>query len=336
MNESQMIQRRRRVFMGARIDKPYINDIFIMEALKKTMHGELQYTLMNDFLSKYSFQRDLYALKGLLSALLNVPLDEITNIEILNPVEPSEYITDKNCILDIKLELNHESIINIEIQTRHQDFWPDRSLTYLCRCFDNLREGDSYAQVKPCIHIGILSTDIFKGDDEKYTGLYYSEYKMQEVHTHKNYSDKFVIKVLLLNHIEEASDSEKDDPNSVYAWAKLFTANTWEELTMIAEKNPMMQSFVGTVKQLTADEKIMQMCEARRRYNLDIATYEYEIKSAKDELESVQDELESVQDELKTKQDELKTKQDELDATKEDLSNALARIAELEKSIKGE
>lgn len=313
------------------INTPYITDEVIMESLKNSMHGALKYTLMNDFLSKYSFQRDLYALKGLLSALLDVTLDSITNIEILNPVEPSEYISEKNCILDIKLELNYTSIINIEIQARRQDYWPERSLTYLCRCFDSLEEGESYADVKQCIHIGILGTDVFEKKDPRYTGSYYTEYKMQDVVTHKNYSDKFVIKVLLLNHIEDATDEEKANPNSVYYWAKLFKARTWEELTMIAEKNPMMQSFVGTVKKLTADEKIIQMCESRRRYSLDVATYEYQIRAAEEEAEAARDE---AREKIRAAREKTRKAEEETRKAEEERDKALARIAELEALIK--
>lgn len=46
---------------------------------------------------------------------------------------------------------------------------------------------------------------------------------------------------------------------------------------MIAQDNPMIDSFVGTVMQLTTDEKVAQACEMRRRYSNDIATYEEEI-----------------------------------------------------------
>ena len=48
---------------------------------------------------------------------------------------------------------------------------------------------------------------------------------------------------------------------------------------MIAQDNPMMHSFVGTVMQLTAEEKVAQACEMRRRYSNEIATYEEKISS---------------------------------------------------------
>ena len=44
---------------------------------------------------------------------------------------------------------------------------------------------------------------------------------------------------------------------------------------MVAEKNERMQSFVGTVRQLSAEERVAQVCEARRKYLSDMATLFY-------------------------------------------------------------
>jgi len=280
------------------INTPYITDPIQQSILKKSMHGEMKYTLMNDFLAKYSLQTDLYALKGLLSALLSVELDSITAIEVLNPIEPSDIIGEKDCLLDIKLELNHSEIINIEIQSRFQDFWPERSITYLCRTFDHLKAGENYATIKPCLHIGILNTDLFKPSDPRFTGEFYSDYRLLNTITHTEYSRKFGIRVLSLNRLENASEEDKSNPNGLYQWARLFRSSTWEDLYMIAKENERMESFVGTVRQLSAEEKVAQMCEARRRYNLDIATYEHYLSERDNALAEKDNEIQRLKEEL--------------------------------------
>ena len=264
--------------MSADIYTPYINDPEQRMLLQQSMTGELSYTLMNDFLSKYSFQKDLYALAGLVAALLDIDPDIITDIEILNPIEPAELLSEKDCILDIKLELNKRNIINVEIQERYQDFWPERSLTYLCRNFNHLKSGQSYSDIKACIQIGILDFELFKKDDPRYTGDFYSEYKLLHTTRHTEYTGKFSIRVLSLSNIENVSYEEKNKPNNLYSWAKLFKACSWKELIMLAKDNPRMQSFIGTVRQLSAEEKVAEACERRRRYSNDIATYEQELR----------------------------------------------------------
>lgn len=319
------------------INTPYISDPNEMKILESDMRGKLKYTLMNDFLAKYTLQNDLFALKGLLAALLNVALDDVTKVEILNLIMLNEAINDKQCILDVKLELNQKQIINIEIQTVYQNFWPERSLTYLCKNFDQLKPGEHYDKIKPCIQIGILQSELFPDKkckingrkivqrDPRYTGKFYSTYRMLEVTEYTEYSSKFELRVLSLKHIENVSEEEKRNHNGLYYWAKLFTAETWEELKMVAEENDRMQSFVGTVKKLSAEEKVAMACEARRRHSIEVATYEWQIQQAKKELEEEQQKVREEQQ----KSESLSSELEEVKRINEEL---IKKLAELQKA----
>ena len=111
--------------------------------------------------------------------------------------------------------------------------------------------------------------------------------------------------MLSLEHLENASEADRNDSNGLYYWAGLFAATSWEELKMIAEENPRMQSFVGTIRELTADEQVAMACESRRRYSIDKASYEYEVKMAKQEAESAKQEAEISKQELESVKKEL-------------------------------
>ena len=54
---------------------------------------------------------------------------------------------------------------------------------------------------------------------------------------------------------------------------------------MVAEKNERMQSFVGTVRQLSAEERVAQVCEARRKYLSDMATLKECLEDVTKQLE---------------------------------------------------
>ena len=90
------------------------------------------------------------------------------------------------------------------------------------------------------------------------------------VNNHEIYSDKFVLRVLNLKTLED--DSIEKEPADLYYWAKLFKATTWEEIKMLASKNPDMEDTVVTMKELSADEKIRLQCQARERYEWDMAS----------------------------------------------------------------
>ena len=60
---------------------------------------------------------------------------------------------------------------------------------------------------------------------------------------------------------------------------------------MVAEKNERMQSFVGTVRQLSAEERVAQVCEARRKYLSDMNSLEA-MEFVKKQMEQTQDNME--------------------------------------------
>ena len=324
---------------NVKIDTPYITDKEVIKKLEETFTGKMEYTLVNDFLSKYGLQKDLYALKGLLAALLMIDINSITDIQILNPIEPSSVINAKDCVLDIKLEINNSRIINIEIQNRCQDFWPDRAVTYMCRLFDNLDEGQDYDQIKPCVHIGILNFSLKTGGNGG-TDEFYSDFKIINTKSHDIFTEKFVIKQLILNNIENATKEQKEDNASVYYWAKLFKAKTWEEMRMIAEKNDRMKSLVNTACKLSDNKEIKEACHARSIYQLDINTYEHRIQKMDKIIDEKEDKikeqrgiLEEQRGRIEEQRGRIEEQREELEVQKEQLQQKDLLIEELRRQI---
>lgn len=168
-------------------------------------------------------------------------------------------------MLDIKLKLNNCKIINIELQVAAQDDWPERSLTYLCRSFDQAERGGSYGDILPTVHISILDFSM-----EHLTPEFYSKFVMCNTKNHEIYSDKFTLYVLNLTTIGDDTISKK--PLDLYQWALLFKATTWEELKMLAENNTYIGNTIVTFHEMTEDEKIRAQYEARERYEWDLAS----------------------------------------------------------------
>lgn len=162
--------------------------------------GPIRYTLRNDYMFKAVLQKNKKALTGLLSALLSMPVKEIVDVNVTNPIELGETIDDKTCILDIKLKLNGNTIINIELQVTKYEFWVERSLLYLCRMFNDLPKGEDYGNVRPTYHIGILDFWLPEMNRELY-----SEYRLMNIKNHEIYSSKFGINVLNCNCSEPSN-----------------------------------------------------------------------------------------------------------------------------------
>ena len=136
---------------------------------------------------------------------------------------------------------------------------PDHILSYLCRSFDQLCKGEDYAEAKPATHIGFLNFAPFP-ERLEFNGCY----KLLNVKNHAPYSDKLTLYVVDLTHIELAT--EEDKSWGIDHWARLFTATTWEEVKMIAEKDIHMQAAAEEMYVLSADEMIEERCRARDDY----------------------------------------------------------------------
>lgn len=218
--------------------------------------GKIDYTLMNDYMFHRVMERNQNVLKGLLCSLLHLDPKNILSLEILNPIDLGTAVDNKDYYLDIKISLNNHSFINLELQVRNEHNWPERSLVYLCRLFDNLHTGDDYTEVKPAFHIGILDFTLFPEQAE-----FYASYKLLNEKNHRKYSDKFTLRVLDLTQIQIAT--EEDKAYGLDRWAKLFKATTWEDFKMIAADDKIMQEAGETVFKLNWTDSERYMCEAR-------------------------------------------------------------------------
>lgn len=229
----------------------------------RNLKGKIRYRLTNDYMFRAVMQKNNNVLKHLICALLNLSVEEVKDLTIQNPIELGKEIDSKTCILDIKVLLNNNQYINIEMQVSKQDYWRERSLTYLCRTYDNLEAGQEYNEGIPAIQISILDFDLFEEVEELISKYYLMN---ENPKYHNRYLDDFAIYVLNLRQIYNTRIIQEQQNTELYQWAKLFKAESWEEICMLAEKNEIFDECACTMAQLTEDEKIRMQCEARKDY----------------------------------------------------------------------
>ena len=223
---------------------------------------EVEYGLTNDYMFRSVFQTSKEALKGLLSALLYIPEEEILSCEICNPIILGTAIDEKTCILDIRVVLNGNKQINLEMQMGSVENWTDRSVFYLCRMFTDMKKGLDYTQTKPSIHIGIMMKSPIPED-----AAFYNEYALKNRRTGYEFTGKIAIHVLDLSCLEQVPEEERN--SALYYWACVFKAKTWKEVLAMTEQSESIKKAVVTLRELSEDEKIRLQCEARERYQMD-------------------------------------------------------------------
>ena len=223
---------------------------------------EVEYGLTNDYMFRSVFQTSKEALKGLLSALLYIPEEEILSCEICNPIILGTAIDEKACILDIRVVLNGNKQINLEMQMGSVENWTDRSVFYLCRMFTDMKKGLDYTQTKPSIHIGIMMKSPIPED-----AAFYNEYALKNRRTGYEFTGKIALHVLDLSCLEQVPEEERN--SALYYWACVFKAKTWKEVLAMTEQSESIKKAVVTLRELSEDEKIRLQCEARERYQMD-------------------------------------------------------------------
>ena len=194
--------------------------------------GKLAYRLTNDVLFHIVMNRSERCLRGLLSAVLSIPQQEITDLKILNPIDYGSRIDAKEIILDIKAELNHTVYVNIEMQVRPLKIWRTRTLFYSARMLAEQDVGKEYDQLKAVRQIDIL--DFSEKDKSEYFDMYSVTNAKGDV-----YSDELQIYTLNLQNIDNAT--EQDVRRGLADWGKLFRAGTWEDIRELAEKDSVFR-----------------------------------------------------------------------------------------------
>ena len=235
------------------------------------MDDRLYVELTNDLLFHMVFSKNMEALKDLLSSLLAMDPDRIQRIEILNPMQYNDSYETKETILDLKIHLNNESFILVEIQVREFKYWTNRTLIYACRQITDQTNGkDAYQKLQPVVQIAIMKYSLFPERRR-----FYTEYKLQD-DEQQELTDKLKFYVLDLTAVDLAT--ETDQTNGLVEWAKAFNAKNWDAVNQIERKG--IREAANTMEVIMATPSQRQKIWERK---LALMDYNTEIYSAREE-----------------------------------------------------
>ena len=301
----------------------------------QTATGKIDYQMTNDYMFHAALQKNPKVLKSLVCSLLRLRLQEIRSIQIINPIILGETVDEKTFILDINIVLNDNTLINLEMQVENLYNWEERSLSYLCRTFDQLQKGEEYSSAKPVIHISFLDFTPFPEYPE-----FYASYKFMNEKNHHIYSDKLTLRVVDLRQIELAT--AEDQASGLEHWARLFKASTWEEIRMIAKKDENLLEATETLYTLNADELVRRQCEARADYyrlhnsiNRRMEELLLEKENAVEENKKLNSEVKTLNSEVETLNFEVRNLSIENDSLKTENNEKDLLIQHLKEQLRG-
>lgn len=176
-------------------------------------------SLKYDFSFKHLFLNEVVR-RYFISDALGIPLDDIRSVRLVNTFLWKQYRKHKQGILDVVMELNDNSKVNIELQIGMLSYWDKRSLFYLSKLFtEGLLSGQKYDKLKRCISISILGFNL----DER--PEYHRVYRLRD-EAGDEFSDMLEIHVVELNKTLKGTDR-------MDSWIQLFNVKTEEELDML-------------------------------------------------------------------------------------------------------
>ena len=114
--------------------------------------------------------------KGFLSAVLEIPVSEIKETVMKNTNLQKVHDDEKQAILDVRLVMNNNTEIDIEIQLAYMAAWADRSAFYVSKMLgEQIGINKKYSNFKKCIGINLLDFNYIKETSRFHTIYHISE-----------------------------------------------------------------------------------------------------------------------------------------------------------------
>ena len=195
---------------------------------------------------------------GFLAAVLHLDPENIKETRILNPYLRKVHEDDKLGILDVRILMNNDAVIDVEIQLSELLVWPDRSLFYASKMYtDQIEQGQKYDVLKKCVSISILDFTLFK----KEAG-FYSCFHIREDTRGFLYTDKMEFHVI---ELPKLPPELKEDCTGLELWAKFINAERKEEFDMLAGRDPSIDSAYQQLQVISQDKQKRLEYEAREK-----------------------------------------------------------------------
>ena len=194
-------------------------------------------------------------LKRFLSDTLDIPYDEISDIQIENSEIPPDNIGGKLSRMDIRMTVGDRAI-DVEVQLRNKGDFVERSLFYWAKLYSrDLNSGDSYSELRKGIVLNLIDFILFDDTDE-----FYSKFLPLEEKRHTLLSDKMEIHFYELPKVSMKEGA--NEPKKM--WMQFMNADSEEDLIMLGRTEiPEIKKGVNIIKDLSADAILRERIRAR-------------------------------------------------------------------------
>ena len=232
-------------------------------------------TLRNDYAFKRIFgtEENTDILQNLLECILDILPENIAGLELLDKEFHKEILTEKLGILDIKLRLKDETIINIEIQNRWRGDFPERSVYYWSKMYnESIKQGQDYTNLPKCITINLIGKGFNKNK------RLHNKYFVMEKDTKEPLFSKLEIHIINLETAKLLNESNYKDIKTkrLLSWLKFIETDDREVRKMLAQNSKPMKKANAAIEIMEMSPRDKWLYESRMKYQHDMASEKHE------------------------------------------------------------
>ena len=203
-------------------------------------------------------------LKDFLESILDI---EIKDIIIQNPEIPKNMRDSKIGILDVRAEINGKEIIEVEMQVQNQYNIDKRSPIYITKIYsDQLKEGDSYVEVKKVAVINILNFNYYERNSYHSVGRMKFENSKENEKVDMGYilEEQYVTDDLEMHFIELSKFRKKnpDISSKLDQWLWLICGEE-EKIKMAKNENEKIKEAKSELEKLEMSPEDRELYELR-------------------------------------------------------------------------
>ena len=214
--------------------------------------------ITNDYIFKrvFAYKGNESMLKDLLEAILEI---NIAKVKIKNPEIIPYTKEEKRGLLDIKVELEDGTNIDIEMQMKNKSNTKERSTLYLGKMIsEQLLTGDKYTQLKKSIVIFITNYNFIKRNSYHNIGRMRFDEITQDKYVDMGYKkeEELASEYIEIHYIElpKFIKKKKGEKTKLDQWLSVFTGNE-EEIKMAEKENQEIKRAVRALDFISLDEK---------------------------------------------------------------------------------
>ena len=280
--------------------------------------------LLNDFAFKYVFGEDCKEANDALKSLLTVFLErKVNSVAVKNSEIVKDYSKMKNPRLDLLVEFNDRTMVDLEMQLRQtKDNLPIRFSYYLARLHGSQQlEGKYYKQLKETIVLVFFNVNIIENDKMCNTFTLRNEEGLSFVEESQDRMKLMTIempKVDLNKPLEDMNEQEK----MIYYFLNCHKGMDDSKIKVMIEKDGVIQMLEKRVETISDDgwkkiiEDFQKLHENEERMERQLELEE--LQRAKEEVRKLQEETRKAQEETRKAQEEVEKKSEEAEKKSEE------------------